>query len=445
MSTEDPSRKTTTAEAATPTASAPTAPAAPAAGAQPARPAAGATATSAAPPVASAPAPVQTGAAARTAAPAQPKAVPVPTPVPVTPRKSRPIRRFFMLAFSHILFAAVAGILAYHYHKEILAYAADTVCADNALGFYRSGGPGSTAAASPPSPSKGAGTGPAQPSAQVTAPSAPDTAPTRPRASAAEPGGVPPAPPREVVAVAPSAPKQPPVEGATASSAPPPAAKPASERAPAPVIARQTPAPEAAASSGPAEGAPTAPRSVAPPPAATTTKAATATPAELPSAPMLAAPAPPAPVGATPVGAAAFPKDGKATAAAVEPSARPGASDASTLSRRWQAAREAFNAGDQKAVGLYRALVAEFPDIPDLAGELGNVHYRLGDRQAAAEQYYEAGLRQLRGNEPGLAACTAQMLASLDPALSRKLAAMATQPCPVTPQAGQAQAPLQQK
>lgn len=64
----------------------------------------------------------------------------------------------------------------------------------------------------------------------------------------------------------------------------------------------------------------------------------------------------------------------------------------------WIAARRAFANGDAaQAVSLYRQLVADNPGNADVAGELGNVYMAMGKPQAAAEQYYEAGLRMLQG------------------------------------------------
>lgn len=61
--------------------------------------------------------------------------------------------------------------------------------------------------------------------------------------------------------------------------------------------------------------------------------------------------------------------------------------------RLWQEARLAAWQGDPAAaIKLYRRLLAQQPDNFDVYGEMGNVMLSNGDRDGAAEAYYQAAL-----------------------------------------------------
>ncbi len=96
----------------------------------------------------------------------------------------------------------------------------------------------------------------------------------------------------------------------------------------------------------------------------------------------------------------------------------------------WQAARQAFAGHKSDAADLYRALVAKHPDSAELRGEFGNVLYAAGRTKEAAEQYYEAALQQLKGPQPGLAACLETVIAGIEPARAAMLREQIVQPCP---------------
>jgi tetratricopeptide (TPR) repeat protein len=75
-------------------------------------------------------------------------------------------------------------------------------------------------------------------------------------------------------------------------------------------------------------------------------------------------------------------------------------------------AREAYWSGrPDDAELLYRRLVERYPDDPDLYGELGNLYLAQGRDGAAADAYFEAGLRQLRRGETDRARRVADLLA----------------------------------
>lgn len=88
-------------------------------------------------------------------------------------------------------------------------------------------------------------------------------------------------------------------------------------------------------------------------------------------------------------------------AAAPVPATAP-ASNPGDLQTRWNAARKAYWQGDHaNAETLYRALAADFPDEPDIQGELGNICYAQGRFAEAAEYYHKAGGLLIKvGNQP---------------------------------------------
>jgi len=81
----------------------------------------------------------------------------------------------------------------------------------------------------------------------------------------------------------------------------------------------------------------------------------------------------------------------------------------------WKAARRAAWAGkSEAAVEHYRALIALQPDNYDAYGELGNVLLRQGEREAAAEAYYQAAMRLTRSNYPQVAWRVLDIVSRLD-------------------------------
>jgi len=86
--------------------------------------------------------------------------------------------------------------------------------------------------------------------------------------------------------------------------------------------------------------------------------------------------------------------------------------DAKTLSA-WAAARGLYWSGDLAgAAEAYDQLIKDNPDIPDLPGELANIHFGQGRIDQAAGLYLEAGLRLLNGPEPQ---CAGRVIAILMP------------------------------
>lgn len=102
----------------------------------------------------------------------------------------------------------------------------------------------------------------------------------------------------------------------------------------------------------------------------------------------------------------------------------------SVLAGEWQTARRAYLEGKPNAAEVYRGLVAKYPDIADLRGELGNILYAGGQMKEAAEQYYEAALRHLNGPQPELAACLLDVVKKIDPQRGDDLQKRVTRHCP---------------
>jgi tetratricopeptide (TPR) repeat protein len=149
---------------------------------------------------------------------------------------------------------------------------------------------------------------------------------------------------------------------------------------------------------------------------------------------------PPAPAQAAQSSAtqspAAAPAPAPTALSSPTPEAKP---SAEALTRSWRAAREAFAAGKPEAVDTYKALLKSYPDIPDLAGELGNVYYAGGKWREAGEQYYEAAQRYLRSPQPGYAACLLDVLRQMRAPEAEKLARDVKAPCPAASQTAGAQ------
>lgn len=333
------------------------------------------------------PAPSAVAPAAPTTAAPAPATAPTSAPAPAgngRPRRG-PIARFLRSLFSHLLFAgvAVSAVLGYLYHGVILRDVSTTVCAPAVLGQWM-GDPGSTV-------SKPVATGTASTSAANSA------APTPPAAAVASR-------PVQTVAV-------PAVATGAGSAAPAAAAQSGSEAAkderpvgpPAPVGV-QTSRAEKSAQPAPAASA--------------TAMEGAARSADLPPQRTGAAPTPAQPAPASRPrqdGVAAAP--GPATPDAPRSTAAPEARDSGTSLRdAWHEARQAYAAGSPDAVEVYRRLAARFPDVADITGELGNIYYQKGDREAAAASYLETAMRLVRAGQEPRAACLVPILKQLDPA-----------------------------
>jgi len=85
-------------------------------------------------------------------------------------------------------------------------------------------------------------------------------------------------------------------------------------------------------------------------------------------------------------------------------------------------ARRAFWNDDlDTSLELYRALVKEFPEQPDYLEELGNVHFKKGNKDLAAEAYFEAGVRFGKQGERGRAEKLRELLKDFDPGHAKAL------------------------
>ena len=102
----------------------------------------------------------------------------------------------------------------------------------------------------------------------------------------------------------------------------------------------------------------------------------------------------------------------------------------SALMGAWQAARKAASARSPDAVDAYRKLVEQNPNVVALRGEFGNVLFGLGRTKEAADQFYEAALLHLKGPQPGVAICLAEVIATIDPERATDLKTKTTQQCP---------------
>jgi len=300
--------------------------------------------------------------------------------------------RFVRSVFSHAFFAAVvvAGVLGYLYQGEILRKVGDTVCSQEVLGRYMSKSHPLTSMAT-----GGAG------GAGVAAPKGSDAAGSTVVVKS--------------TSLAPTAP----TENQTAS------------------VAKTDALKTDAANSAP-----------------TTDGGATAAPADDATGEIDEAGSVSPTVGSTPeqqpevrkpakadLGSGAGPEMETRKSAAGKPPETPapatGAASASPpapprppLREAWEAARQAYNFGDPGAVAAYKALLADYPDVAGLAGELGNIYYTSGKYDLAAEQYYSAALRHLAGPRPGIATCLMGVLEQIGPQKAEALRARLTAPCP---------------
>lgn len=80
---------------------------------------------------------------------------------------------------------------------------------------------------------------------------------------------------------------------------------------------------------------------------------------------------------------------------------RPAPAAAANLRDGWMQARQAYATGDlNRAAQAYQALAAQYPAEADIMGELGNVYMIQGRNAEAADAFYEAGMRLLKGQNP---------------------------------------------
>lgn len=70
-----------------------------------------------------------------------------------------------------------------------------------------------------------------------------------------------------------------------------------------------------------------------------------------------------------------------------------GASVDSNIGEKWEKARRAYwNGAHDEAIAIYKELAREYPREPDFFGELGNIYHELGEKELAAQAYYQAAL-----------------------------------------------------
>jgi tetratricopeptide (TPR) repeat protein len=92
------------------------------------------------------------------------------------------------------------------------------------------------------------------------------------------------------------------------------------------------------------------------------------------------------------------------------------------LAQLWYQARfAAWNGDAPQAIGRYREIIALQPGNPDAYGEMGNVMLRLGDREGAAEAYYQAAQRLAKAGNPMMAWQLLDVIAGLSPARADQL------------------------
>ena len=98
------------------------------------------------------------------------------------------------------------------------------------------------------------------------------------------------------------------------------------------------------------------------------------------------------------------------------------------VNKRLKAARAAYWKGNSaKAETLYKALIADFPDRVDFAGELGNIYYSSG-RTALAAPYYKVVARDLLASgKTAKAQAMLSVLQAIAPEMANDLRARASQ------------------
>lgn len=377
--------------------------------------------------------PVAMSAPAQEQAPSQPG--------PRNGRQRGPVSRFMRSLFSHLLFAgaAVAGVLGYLYHAPILRDVGDTVCAPQMLGQFMSKAPVAVAT------TKGdkavttiAQSSPAQPAAARSTPT------TATSTAAKVPASVTPSTPvtASPAAMTAAPPATSPAPAVSSSVAATPASKPAqpspsTAAAPAATAAAQTTASTTPASSAEASGPATSTASAAKPAAKAeaTVKPATPAASAATSAATPSTPSAPTAGAAKPTQTAALPSDAKVatdgSGGGKAKDEKGAGRDDTSMMQQWAAARQAYADGKPEAVAAYKELVRQYPDVPDLTGELGNIYFQNGSMREAAEQYYETAQRLIRRGEPGPAACLVDVMRYLDSDKAKALQEQVKVPCPV--------------
>jgi len=92
------------------------------------------------------------------------------------------------------------------------------------------------------------------------------------------------------------------------------------------------------------------------------------------------------------------------------------------IAERWEQARRAYWNGDRdKAIALYKDLIRESPGEPDFFGELGNIYHELGEKDLAAQAYYQAALILVEKGEDERAERLLEVIENLSPQLGEKL------------------------
>lgn len=347
----------------------------------------------------------------------QPPAAPA-TPAPVRQQPGR-FRRFVRSVFSHLIFAGLvlAGASFYGYlnNQKIMRDVGNTVCSEKIFGNYLSKG-GKTAVATADHGSHGSSTAPAdatQTASQAAGGSASTgatnaTGPAAEHPSAMPAGRTPPMPVADADANANT-----PEKTATADnkSAAPVAHKTDGSAAPA------APPTQQQASAGKAPEASATDRQQT---AALKSQTHATRPAAMPQTAAIQQPRNRAPAPST------ASRQSPQAAARPSPVNQPAISLASAL----REARQAQAAGKPDADKIYKRLIRQFPDSPDLPGELGNIYYVQGKLSEAAEQYFETARRLIRRHQPGQAACLIAVLKRIAPAKAEALARQTSQRCP---------------
>ena len=85
-------------------------------------------------------------------------------------------------------------------------------------------------------------------------------------------------------------------------------------------------------------------------------------------------------------------------------------------------ARRAFWNDDlPAAVNHYVKLIKMFPQDPDYLGELGNVYFEQGEKELAAQAYFESALRLENQGDRHRAVGLAELLRKIDPTYAKAL------------------------
>ena len=311
------------------------------------------------------------------------------------PRKG-PIRRFFRSLFSHLVFAglAVAAVVGYLNHRAVLGRIGDELCSRDRLGGYMTNAQPPVVAATAANRGSSSSTGtPAQPSAA----SASDKASGEQLDTSSETA---PAASDRLAVVKKSSSGQATSDSVAAMTEVSHAAGSPHDTASKTDIAASKSA-DAAYNAGDLKlGQETSPPASTPGNSqATETESAAAVVAVAPETPTV-------------------------------PSSSGSPQQESALMGAWQAARKAASARSPDAVDAYRKLVEQNPSVVALRGEFGNVLFGLGRTKEAADQFYEAALLHLKGPQPGVAICLAEVIATIDPERATDLKTKTTQPCP---------------